>query len=150
MLFFLTQLFFNSHDHFLHYVVCYPCVKGWHQTEVILSTKLLPKVPMPPPASLQKNQFFFNWTSVYKKSFENTLPHQLASFIKMPLLFHKWLHSFSSQDSGSLLNVARPSSAWLTLKQDSLGSPFVNRSPNSFRECVVQHFIVWDQLVPVN
>lgn len=117
---------------------------------MILWTNLLPKVPMPPPASLQKNQSFFNWTSVYKKSFENTLSHQPASFTKMTLLFHKWLHLFSSQDSPSLLNVAWISSAWSSLKQDSLESPFLNISANSFWECIVRHIILWDQLVPVN
>lgn len=121
-----------------------------HQIEVILWTNLLPKVPVPPPACLQKNQSFFSWTSVCKKSFENTLPHQMAFFVKMPLLFHKWLHSFSSQDSASLSNVARISTAWSNLKQDSLGSQFVNTSANSFQEFAVQHIVLWDQLVPVN
>lgn len=121
-----------------------------HQIEVILWTNLLPKVPVPPPACLLKNQSFFSWTSVCKKSFENTLPHQMAFFVKMPLLFHKWLHSFSSQDSASLSNVARISSPWSNLKQDSLGSQFVNTSANSFQEFAVQHIVLWDQLVPVN
>lgn len=45
---------------------------------------------------LQKNQSFFIWTSVIKKSFENTLPHHLASFVKISLWIHEWLLIFFS------------------------------------------------------
>lgn len=78
----------------------------------------------------------FHWTSAYKKSFENTLPHQLASFVKMALLFHEQSHSFSSQASDSLLNTARISTTQWKRNLDRVWS----------RTACDHHFLIHQQI----